>query len=135
MEGWRWSALVPCSHVIKAPLEMLMLWLLDLSPLWPQLADMEPERLASEQAGGASSCTQPQTDHLQFFSDSFSRGEGFGTKQMQIWLSSVVCSFCSPLLSLQCCLSVVHKDVLSPRETPRYAEPRHTILALGHFTI
>ena len=123
-EDWRGSATDHRFRVTDAPLEVLMLWLLELSLLWPPLAAIEPERLAtSELAGGASSCTQPQTEPLQFSSDSFSRGEGFGTTHMRTWLCCVLCSFCSSLLSLQHCLSVVHKDVLRPRETPRHGEP------------
>lgn len=107
--------MITLADVIKAFLEMLMLWLLDLSPLWPQLADFKPKKLVHDQAGGASSCNQPQIEQLEFFSDSFSIGKWH---QMDIDLSLL-----SALLLLQHCLSIVHKDVLSPRETPRHGEP------------
>ena len=110
-------------HVIKAPLEILMLWLLDLAHSglswntwslkgWP----------LSRQKGHLAALSHRQ-NICNFFLTLSVEEKPLAPKKMQIWLSSVVCSFCSPLLSLQHCFSVVHKDVLSPRKTPRHGEP------------
>lgn len=69
-EDWRWSSGFTVTMWSRLPLEMLMLWLMPgpgLQSFWLQLAYIEPERPASEQAGGTSSCSQPQTEPAIFF--------------------------------------------------------------------
>lgn len=72
---------VHCYHVVKAPLGdadvVVVAWAWTSAPL-ASVGRIEPERPVSEQAGGTSSFSQPQTEPA-IFSDFLSGEEGFGT--------------------------------------------------------
>lgn len=95
---------------------------LDLGPLCPQLADTELQRRAvSRQAEHLAGCTQTQTSTCHFVLTSSVEVRALAPNRYRFG-SLFCCLFMSFTQSLTNCLSVVHKDVLSTRETPRHGE-------------